>query len=200
MNIYTKNKGFSLIEVMIAMLIGILLMTGAVGLFISNKRIYKEHDAAGRLQENARFAINMLVKDIRMAGFVGCVDDFTYLSNNITTTETDLRSYTDDNTIEGFEGSAGTWLPSTAAIGTVFGSSAADQVFSGANGTDGITLRFMEPMGVAVSANTTATAIPSTFDFSDTNEDDYVEIGDLVAVSNCGTTDIVVPNNYRAGG
>ena len=39
---YKKSKGFSLIELMIAMVIGLLMMLGAMGLFTSNKRIYRE--------------------------------------------------------------------------------------------------------------------------------------------------------------
>ncbi len=177
-----------MIELMIAMLIGILLLTGATGLFISNKRIYKEHDAAGRLQENSRFAINLLIKDIRMAAYAGCADAMDVVTNNITTTETDFESFTDNNAIEGFE-AAGAWQPSTAAT---TGINPYTGTFAGANDTDGITLRYMNPLGVNLSAATTATLVPLA-------DSSPYAVNQLLAVSDCDSTDIFKPTGLTGG-
>ena len=67
----SKQRGLTLIELLIAMLIGTLLILGATSMFIANKRVYKEVDYQGRLAENARFAMEMMTRDLRMAGFVG---------------------------------------------------------------------------------------------------------------------------------
>ena len=67
-----KQQGLTLIELLIAMLIGTLLILGASSMFIANKRVYKEVDYQGRLAENARFAMEMMIRDLRMAGFIGC--------------------------------------------------------------------------------------------------------------------------------
>lgn len=80
-----RNSGMSMIELMIAMVIGIILLGGAATMFITNKRIYKEQAEMGLLQENARFALETMSHNIRMAGYVGCHDDLSQVTNNLTT-------------------------------------------------------------------------------------------------------------------
>ena len=70
--IASLNKGFGLIELMIAMALGLLLMAGVLSLYVSNKQSYKTSEAMGRLQENARYGLYQLQKDIRMAGYADC--------------------------------------------------------------------------------------------------------------------------------
>ena len=67
-----KQHGLTLLELLIAMLIGTLLILGATSMFIANKRVYKEVDYQGRLAENARFGMEMMIRDLRMVGFMGC--------------------------------------------------------------------------------------------------------------------------------
>ena len=122
----SKQRGLTLIELLIAMLIGTLLILGATSMFIANKRVYKEVDYQGRLAENIRFAMEMMTRDLRMAGFVGCAVQqqpfnrlnvlagaaqdpqllLSYLSQTIGAVQA--------NAIEGSE-SAGNWLPSGSA-------------------------------------------------------------------------------------
>ena len=80
-----SNSGMSLIELMIAMVIGLILLGGAATMFMTNKRIYKEQAEMGLLQENARFALEILADNIRMAGYVGCHDDIDNVTNNLVT-------------------------------------------------------------------------------------------------------------------
>ena len=72
MKLYPRSKGFSLIELMVAMVVGLLLLVATGNMFLSNKRIYTEQEEMGRLQENARYAFNVMARDIRGAGFIGC--------------------------------------------------------------------------------------------------------------------------------
>ena len=176
-----KVQGFSIIELMIAMLIGLLLLTGAMGLFISNKRIYKEHDSMGRLQENARFAIQILIDDIRMAAFSGCADNIDGVTNNITTNQTLLRSFTNNNAIEGSENAAN-WQPSNSN----------EIVANITAGTDGITVRYIQPLGINLSAASTGTLVPTT----DTSD---IVANDAVAVSDCAATDIFQTTGTTGG-
>lgn len=67
-----SETGFSIIEIMIAMLIGIFLLGGLMQMFISSKQTYKLQDTVSRLQENGRFAMDFLVRDIRGTGSWGC--------------------------------------------------------------------------------------------------------------------------------
>lgn len=66
------TRGFSLVELMVAMTLALVLMAGVIELFIANKRSYQTSDAIAYMQESARFAAYLLEKDIRMAGFTGC--------------------------------------------------------------------------------------------------------------------------------
>lgn len=70
MNCQTRQSGFSLIELMIAMLLGLLIMTGLVNLFLQNKRSFNQNESIARLQEDARFALDTLVTDLSMAGML----------------------------------------------------------------------------------------------------------------------------------
>jgi type IV pilus assembly protein PilW len=71
-----KNKylqqGMTLIEILIAMVIGLVLMAGVVSLMINSKRAYNVQSDSAGLQENARFVVNSIAKDARMAGYQGC--------------------------------------------------------------------------------------------------------------------------------
>jgi len=66
--------GFSLIELMITMLISLVLMLGVMSIMVSTKRSYHVQNDMGRLSENARFALELIANDLRMAGCFGCPD------------------------------------------------------------------------------------------------------------------------------
>ncbi|QGG80897.1 prepilin-type N-terminal cleavage/methylation domain-containing protein [Litorivicinus lipolyticus] len=66
------KRGFSLVELMIALLIGSLLMAGVFTVLVGAKQSYRVQDELSRTQENARFAAEFIARDLRMAGFRGC--------------------------------------------------------------------------------------------------------------------------------
>ena len=49
-------------------------MAGILQLFVSNKATYEITNDLSRLQENARFALEAMSFDLRMAGYYGCAD------------------------------------------------------------------------------------------------------------------------------
>jgi len=63
-----KQRGLSLIELMVAMLIGLVITGAVLQVFISNKSTFVMQDAMSRLQENGRFAVQHLAAEIRVAG------------------------------------------------------------------------------------------------------------------------------------
>lgn len=67
--------GLSLIELMVALLIGSILVLGLVQVFSASRAAYQTSEGLSRVQENARFAVDFLQRDIRMAGHFGCVND-----------------------------------------------------------------------------------------------------------------------------
>jgi type IV pilus assembly protein PilW len=64
--------GLSLVELMIAMVIGLILLTGVVHIFLGSKHVYTTQDALSRIQENGRLAVDFISRDARMAGYAGC--------------------------------------------------------------------------------------------------------------------------------
>ncbi|MCL1635128.1 PilW family protein [Luteimonas sp. SX5] len=76
---YGRTAGVSLIELMIALAIGTLLVLGLVQVFGASRAAYQLSEGMARTQENARFAMDFLQRDIRMAGHYGCVNDQAHL-------------------------------------------------------------------------------------------------------------------------
>jgi type IV pilus assembly protein PilW len=69
------QRGLSLIELLVALLIGSFLMLGLVQVMSASRAAYQLAEGVGRAQENARFAMDFLQRDLRMTGHMGCVND-----------------------------------------------------------------------------------------------------------------------------
>jgi len=85
------QKGLSLVELMIAITLGLMLMTGIVQLFISSKDTFKTQQATSRIQETGRLAVEFINRDVRMAGFTGFRGRISSITNKIA-----AISYTND--------------------------------------------------------------------------------------------------------
>jgi type IV pilus assembly protein PilW len=72
-----KQSGFSLVEIMIALLIGLFLLGGILQMFSASQQTYRMQSNLARLQENGRFALDFLARDIRMASYWGCMTSST---------------------------------------------------------------------------------------------------------------------------
>lgn len=68
-----KYKGFSLIEVMIAVVIGIILLGGLVKVFDTTSKMNKTQNGLARIQQNGRFAILQMKQNIEQAGYQYCM-------------------------------------------------------------------------------------------------------------------------------
>jgi type IV pilus assembly protein PilW len=66
------NRGFSLLELLIAITIGLVLMAGVLAVMSSTKKTYSLQEELSRLQEDARFLMEDLSYNVRMAGYFGC--------------------------------------------------------------------------------------------------------------------------------
>lgn len=73
MKLLRSQKGFGLIEIMIALVLGIILTLGIVQIFASSKQTSLVQNAAARLQEDARYALTRMTQELRMAGMFGCL-------------------------------------------------------------------------------------------------------------------------------
>lgn len=67
-----KQVGTGLVEIMVAIAVGLFLMAGIGQIFVNSKQTYRLTEAVSRLQENGRFIMIKMAEDIRLAGFRGC--------------------------------------------------------------------------------------------------------------------------------
>ncbi len=80
-------RGFSLVELMVSLVLGMVLLTGVGHLFLSTNKTYTLQDELIRMQESARVVLDLLKKDIRMAAYSGC-PSWSDMGNALMTTET----------------------------------------------------------------------------------------------------------------
>jgi len=66
------SRGFSLLEVLVAIVISTILMGGAIMMLSSNKRIYAVQSELAQMQGNARFVMDEFNRELRIAGDFGC--------------------------------------------------------------------------------------------------------------------------------
>ncbi|MCP5130048.1 MAG: PilW family protein [Pseudomonadales bacterium] len=66
-------KGLSLVELLVALSLGVVLSFGAMNLLLQSKTSYYESEALARLQENGRYALRYLSHELTMAGHFGSV-------------------------------------------------------------------------------------------------------------------------------
>ncbi|KRP61076.1 PilW family protein [Pseudomonas orientalis] len=66
-------RGFGLVELLLALAVGLVLILGASQVLISARLTQASQQAAMVLQDDARFVLSKLVRDIRQAGMLGCL-------------------------------------------------------------------------------------------------------------------------------
>lgn len=118
-----RQRGISLIELMISLTLGLLLLAGIYRIFLSTSRTAQTTAALGDRQEAIRYVSARLAQDVRMAGFRGCLSDTGAVRNTLNPnpassggtrtafTHTDFR-YRFDRYAEGFNAGTGSWSPS----------------------------------------------------------------------------------------
>ncbi|HYQ24208.1 PilW family protein [Stenotrophomonas sp.] len=163
----SATRGLSLIELMISMVIGLIIMLAVVQVFAASREAYRLSEGLARVQENSRFAMDTLQREIRMAGHFGCVNDQAQTS----ATRVSLRSTLDGATnpvldfnrsIQGYE-ATDTGPGKTLAIkatpdtgGTAYSPALPDAIANAlsnrVDGSDIIALRYLMPDGVPVTS------------------------------------------------
>ena len=179
-----RIRGFSLVELMVALTIGLIILSSVSMLFVSSKKTYTTQDRLARLQENARFAMHFIIKDLRVAGYYGCIDDINADSVNNTLNNSTSFAYDAQIPLEGLNNATGTWYPSGSTT-----------LPSGiASGTDAITIRMADTNSPAYlnqeMPNTSAVLKLNTYTDPVTNTP-YFNVGDIIMVSDCTSADIM---------
>ena len=81
---FLRQSGFSLMELMIAITIGFIVVAGVGYLYLGSRQTFKTQDSLSTIQENSRFALDTMSRDIRMAGYMGCGTLSSIPINNVT--------------------------------------------------------------------------------------------------------------------
>jgi len=101
--LFFRQAGLTLVELMVALVLGMVLMAGMLQLFAANKTSFRLTENISAMQENARYAMSKLERDIRMAGYTGCTGRDQ--GNIVINTEfaSTPATFTPDNGVEGWE-------------------------------------------------------------------------------------------------
>lgn len=180
MHVYRRNnRGMSLIELMIAVTIGLIILAAVSAIFVNSRRSFNTQDRMARLQENARFAINYLTRDLRMAGHTGCLKDMGSTKSMLNNT---AFMYTPNIAIEGINNAAANWSPS----GTAYTATGITGVLAG---TDAIAIRVADPSVVA-SVNATMLSASAPITLTSATGFSATAQNEIVLISDCATADV----------
>jgi len=187
--------GLSLIELMTALVLGLILTGGAIQIFISSKATYKTESALSRIQETGRFIVDYMSREIRMAGYTGCSSRGNITPNIIANNPPPI-ALNNDNALLGYDTTAvDTWSPAIpASILTGLQGINGDGVVDG----DVINIMRADECGASVVGNWDVTnanvqvAFPNTCGFEQHRP---------VIISDCVNTDIFqIVNNPNVSG
>src|SRR5512134_1730770 len=76
-----SQAGVSLVELMVALVLGLFLIFGAVTVYQQSRTAFRTNEAVARMQEAARLAFDVLEADIRMANYWGLGNQSEYIIN-----------------------------------------------------------------------------------------------------------------------
>lgn len=67
-----RQLGLTLVELMVALVLGLVVIGAVVNLFLTNRQTYRATENLARMQENLRFAFELMARDVREAGATAC--------------------------------------------------------------------------------------------------------------------------------
>jgi type IV pilus assembly protein PilW len=95
--LFRRCQGFSLVELMVALVITLILLAGIGQVYLSSKKSFTIQDTLGRQQENARYAVEIVAQDVRRASYWGGNADIDYISGTLGMVNEDGTCKTSDN-------------------------------------------------------------------------------------------------------
>ena len=169
--------GFSIVELMVAMTIGLVILLATTTIFVQSKSSHTTQDSLARLQENARFAMQFMMRDLRMAGYFGCADEVTSVKNVLVGALAG-EAFDVSNPLQGSENKSD-WYPLHAPPN---GIAPPTNMHAG---TDAFTLRYLDmENSVAVEAPFAVTPTGAL----KVKNNSGLQKGDLVMVTDCSSS------------
>lgn len=191
--IAARQRGVSLVELMIAVVLALLLMAGVFSVYLSTKTTYRFQRGVSEIQENGRFANYFLTKEVRNAGYAGCpnLKSITPRMNVDFSTIGVTPAFTVslDDAISGHEltgeiPAPGWTAPFLPASGTVL------------DDTDVFTIQFAAECGAVLTANMATdnaniqVIAPNTCNF---------QANDILLISDCIAADVFAATSVSSG-
>lgn len=168
-----KQKGLSLIELMISILIGSILLLGILQVYSTNRQTSNLLNGFAEVQENGRLAIELMSRDIRNADSWGCLPDASAIANNLDTASPNYNPLIHDFSMGGIQGT------NNASSQTVSGKAVVD-------GTDILIVRGSAGSGARVEAPEMPTVSATVHINTGTN----IQPDDVLLISDCQAGDI----------
>jgi type IV pilus assembly protein PilW len=84
-----RMQGFTLVELMVAMVLGLVVIGGVVSVFLTNQQVYRANKALSDVQDSSRIAFELMARDARTVGLTGCGNSSrigNVVNNNTTAT------------------------------------------------------------------------------------------------------------------
>ena len=186
----SKQQGFSLVELLIALALSSILLVGLFQIFNSNRQAFSMQDGVARVQESGRIGMEFMTRELRTAGYMGCAGGTTgTFSNKVDASKYDeatmqaaITAFDGNNGLTGFDEVTDTTGTALADAGVVVGTAAGQMI----SGTDAIILQGVEAcVGGKVTDGGTGTAQIKITDAAACG----LQQGDIVVVSNCETAE-----------
>ena len=72
-----SQRGFTLVELLVGLLVGLLVVASAIGVFVAQQSSTRVGRAQQELQQQARFVLDVMARDLRASGDLSCVPTIT---------------------------------------------------------------------------------------------------------------------------
>jgi type IV pilus assembly protein PilW len=187
--------GFSAIELMVAMTISLVLIAGVLSVVFSSKTAYYENDRVARAQESGRAALELVLRDLRGAGFVGCAQPISglfQLQNQLQ--DANLLLWNFGTPLQGFAATGANWTPNLdpALVPAALAATATP-------GSDIIAVRTV-PSG-SQSFSTVGVTLPSAPAITvSIQPGESLPAGQPIVISDCANATVFVLGSFAAGG
>ena len=168
------QTGFGLIELMIAMTLGLVLLGGVGYVFIGSRGAFRTTDNLSRMQENARYALEVMSRDIRMAGYIGCGNIASMTVTTMASPPVPVMSI--NNALIGYPGGSGWTNPTSITQVT---------------GTDVLSVMAAVGGGANLAGNVT----PSNANAQVNGNPQGFKQGDVLVLTNCSSADVFKVTN-----
>lgn len=70
---FNRQRGLSIIELMVSVAISVSVLSSLVYVYVGSRTAYRTNEALARVQETGRFALEWISRDLRQAGYMGCL-------------------------------------------------------------------------------------------------------------------------------